>query len=155
MCGAGVGGFIESKVLSAGVMLLAPQVKETAVTKSDIPGGIDSQVSSGLVDPFGRTFELGEVPDGRFIHHAVAGAISPFGAPFFIAEGGHEAQGEKELGERFAVGDFGFGFDAVLMGVFARAGVGEAFVSQEAAARIVANSEDLGSRAHGAAWCVV
>ena len=76
------------------------------------------------VDPFGGAFELGVVADGRFVDDAVALAVAPLGAPFFIAEGGDEAEREKDLGERVAVGDLGFGFDAVLVAVFAGAGVG-------------------------------
>ena len=65
------------------------------------------------------------------------------------------AEGEKDLGEGRAVGDLGFGFDAVLVSVFAGAQVGEALVGEEAAAGIGADAEDFSAGAHLAVRGVV
>ena len=69
-------------------MLLAPQVEEATITKSYVLGGIDAEADGSLVDPFGGAFEFSVVADGGFIHHAMPGAIGPFGTQLFIAEGG-------------------------------------------------------------------
>ena len=114
----------KSQVARAARMLLAPLIEEAAVAEGDVLGGIDAQAGGSAVDPFRGAFELGVVADGRFVDDAVAFAVVPLGAPLFIAKGGDEAKREKDLGERVAVGDLGFRFDAVLVAVFAGAGVG-------------------------------
>ncbi len=100
-------------------MLFAPLIEETAVAEGDVLGGIDAEAEGGAVDPCGGAFELRVVADGGFVDDAVAFAVGPLGAPFFVAEGGYEAEGKKELGQRVAMRDQGFGFDAMLMAVFA------------------------------------
>ncbi len=101
-------------------MLLAPLVKEAAVAEGDVVGGSDAEAERGAVDPVGGAFEFGVVADGGFVNDAVAlrtvfAGVGPFGAPFFAAECGDEAEGEKELGERGAVGDLGFGLNAMFV----------------------------------------
>ena len=49
-----------------------------------------------MIDPLGGALQFGIVADGGFVHHAMALAFSPLGAPFFVAEGGHQAEGEKD-----------------------------------------------------------
>jgi len=49
-------------------------------------------------------------------------------ARHFRSGGGDQAEREKDFGEDFAVGDFGFGFDAMLVAIFAGSGIGQAFV---------------------------
>ncbi len=80
----------------------------------------------------------------------------PFGTPFFIAECSDQAEGEKELGERGAVGDLGFGFDAVLVAVFTwLARTRETLVGQGPVAGVVANPENFGAGTHLAIGSVV
>ena len=102
-------------VCSGGALLFAPLVEQPSIAQRDVFFPIDAYPGGGAVDPFGRAFQLGVVADGRFVHHAMALAVGPLGAPFFIAEGGHQAEGEKNLLQRRAVGDFGLGLDAVLV----------------------------------------
>jgi hypothetical protein len=111
-------------------------------------GGIDTEAGSGLVDPVGGAFELSKVADGGFVDDAMAIAETPLGAPFLIAEGGDEADGEKDLGEGVAVGDLSFGFDAVLVGVFAGTLIGEALVGEETVAGVGADTENFSAGAH-------
>jgi len=118
-------------------------------------GAVYAEAGGGEVDPLGGAFELGVVADGSFVDNAVALAVLPLGAPFFITERGDEAEGEKDLGQRVAVGDYGFGFDAVLVGVFAGANVREALVGEEAAAGIGADAEDFRAGAHAAVGGVI
>src|ERR1039458_10416683 len=81
--------------------------------------------------------------------------VGPPRAPFFVAKCGDEADGVKNFSEGLAVGDFGFGFDAVLVGIFAGAGVRQALVGQQAVAGVVADAEDFSAGAHLAVGCVV
>lgn len=151
--GLGDGG--EGEVLGGGVVLAAPEVEEPSVAEGDVPGRIDAQAGGGAVDPFGGAFEFGVVADGGFVEDAVALPVCPLAAPFFVAEGSDQAEGEKDLGEGIAVGDLGFGFDAVLVGVFAGANVGKTLVGQEAAACVGADAENLSAGAHPAVGSVV
>jgi hypothetical protein len=142
-------------------VLLAPLVKEAAVTEGDVVGGSDAEAERGAVDPLGGALEFGIVADGGFVDDAVAlrvvfAGFGPFGAPFFIAECGDEAEGEKKLGERSAMRDLGFGFDAMLVPVFTRlACTRKALVSQRPVAGVVANAKNFGAGAHLAIRSVV
>ena len=136
-------------------MLLAPEIEEAPITQGDVLRGIDAESDGGLVDPIGWAFEFGEVADGGLVNDAMALGQMPLGAPFFITEGGDEADGEKDLGEGVAVGDFGFSLDAVFVRVFSRTGIGEALVGEEAAAGVGADAEDFSAGAHLAVRGVV
>ena len=136
-------------------MLLAPDVEKTAVAEGDVLGGIDAEGGGGSIDPVARAFEFGEVADRGFVDDAVAFAQGQFGAPFLVTEGGDEADGEEDLDEGFAVGDFGFGFDAMLVGILARAQVGKTLVSEDAATGVVADAENFSAGAQLAAGGVV
>jgi len=142
-------------------VLLAPLVKEAAVAEGDVVGGIDAETEGSAIDPFGGAFEFGVIADGGFIDdavaiHAVFAEVGPFGAPFFIAEGGDEAEGEKEVGERGAMSDLGFGFNAMLVAAFTRnSGAREALVGQRPVACVAADAEDFGAGAHEAVGSVV
>jgi len=164
---AGAGG--EGKVLGRGVMLLAPKVKETAVAERDVLRRDDAQAGRCCINPLGRAFEFGKIADGGFVDVAVTLPVGPLRAPFFIAEGWLEADGVKNLSESRAVGDFGFGFDAVLMCIFAGAGVpprrerplagdpgvGQALVGEQAAAGVVADAKDFSAGTQTAVGSVV
>jgi len=139
--------------------LLLPLLEEAAIAGGELLVGIDAEDFGEAVDPVGGAFELGEDAERRFIEDAMGRRIEvrifPFGAPFFIAEGGDEADGGEDVGEGLAVGEIGFGFDAVLVLVFSDAGVGDAFVGEEPLAGVVADAENFSLCAEGAVWCVV
>jgi len=61
----------------------------------------------------------------------------------------------EDGGEGFAIGDFGFGFYAMLMTIFPDAGVGEAFVGDDPSSVIAANADEFFLDAEVAAGCVV
>ena len=124
------------------IVLLAPEVEEAAVAEGDVLGGVDAEAQSGAVDPFGGAFEFSEVADGGFVDDTVALAVGPLGAPFFIAEGGDETEGEEDCGKRIAIGDLG-------------PGVGEAFVGDGPAAGIAADAQDFSAGAHLAVRSVI
>ena len=151
----------KGELFGSAAVLLAPLVKEAAVAEGDVVGGGDAEAEGGAVDPVGGAFELCVVADGGFVDDTVAldavfAEVGPFSAPFFIAECGDEAKGEKVLGERGAMSDLGFGFDAMLVSVFTRlARSGEALVGQRPVAGVTANSEDFGAGAHEAIGSVV
>jgi len=136
-------------------VLFAPEIEEAAVAEGDVLGGIDAQEGGGAVDPFGGAFELGVVADGGFIDDAMALAVGPLGAPFLVAKGGNEAEREKDFRHGSAVGDLGFGFDAVLVGVFAGPDVRQALVGDGPSAGITADAQNLGAGAHLAVRRVV
>jgi hypothetical protein len=142
-------------------VLLAPLVKEAAVTEGDVVGGSDAEAERGAVDPLGGAFEFSVVADGGFVDDAVSlravmAGVGPFGAPLFIAKRGDEAEGEKKLGERSAMRDLRFGFDAMLVPVFTRlACTRKALVSQRPVAGVAANAEDFGAGTHLAVGSVV
>ena len=136
-------------------MLVAPEFEEAAVAECDVLGGVDAEARCGSVDPLGGAFQLGVVADWSFIDDAMAFAIGPLGTPFLVAEGGNEAEREKNFGHRIAVGDFGLGFDAVLVGVFAGTNVRQALVGDRPAAGITAYAQNLGAGAHLAVGRVV
>jgi len=146
----------KGQVLCGAMAPLAPQVEEAAVTESDVLNGIDAEADGGAVDPLGCAFELGIVADGGFVDDAVAFTVGPLGAPLFVTEGGNQTERKKELLECVAVGDAGFGFDAMLVAVLGGdAGGGEPLIREGPAARVVADAEDFGTRAQLAIGRVV
>ena len=138
----------ESEVFSVRAVLLAPKIKEAAIAEGEVPGRVDTETGGGAVDPLAGAFELGIVANGGFVDNAVSGPVRPLATPFFIAEGWDQAEGQKNLGEGLAVGDFGFGFDAVFVGVFSGASVRKTLVGQKAAASVGADAEDFRAGAH-------
>jgi len=144
----------KGEIFNRAAVIDAPLVKETAVAEGDVAGGIDAETGGRAVNPIGRAFELGVVADGRFIDDAVPLAVGPLGAPFFIVESGDEAEGEKKLGERTALSDRGFSFDAMLVTIgiwITRArgcGAGKSLVSESPMTRVTANAKDFGAGAH-------
>jgi len=58
-------------------------------------------------------------------------------------EDGNEAEGGEDFCERRAVGELGFGFDAMLVTIFSDAGVGNALVGENPAAAVLADAEDF------------
>jgi len=136
-------------------VLGAPLVKKAAIAQGNVVSLVDAKALGGAVDPFGRSFELGVVADGGFVNHAMAFAVLPLGAPFFVTKGGYKTQREEDLGESAAIGDFGLGFDAVLMAIFSRAVVGQALVGDGPAAGIAADAENFGTGTHAAVGGVV
>jgi hypothetical protein len=138
----------ERQVLGARVMLVAPLFEKSAVTERH-PLVVGNAESAGAaIDPLWRAFELGEVADRRFVDDAVPFSVTPLAAPFFIAKGGHQSQAAKNLCEGVAVADFGFSFDTVLVAVFARAVLRQAFVGEHEAPGITADTKNLSARAH-------
>ena len=135
--------------------LLAPLLKEAAIAEDDVLRRLDAQAGGGAIDPLRRAFELGVVADGSLIDHAVAFAVGPLGAPFFITEGGNQAERQKDLSQSLAVGDLGLGLDPMLVRVFARPHIGQALVGDGPSAGIAANAQNLGAGAHRAIWRVV
>src|ERR1700678_4423383 len=89
----GFGDSGEGKVLSQRAMPLPPRVEEPSVTERNVFCWIDAQPPCHAVDPLRRAFELGKVADRRLVHHAVAFAILPFGAPLFVVEGWSKPNG--------------------------------------------------------------
>ena len=136
-------------------MALAPLVEEASIAQRDVILRANPELKCSAVNPFGGTFQLGIVADGGFVRYAMAIAVVPLGAPFFVAEGSYKAKRKKDFGEGVAVGDLGFGFDAVLVAVFAGAVVRQTLVGYGPAAGIAADAEDLSAGAHLAVWGVV
>ena len=136
-------------------MLVAPDFEEAAIAEGDVLGWIDAEARGGAVDPLGGAFQFCVVANGSFIDDTVALAVCPLGTPFFIAEGGREAERKEDLLDRIAVSDFGLGFDAVLVGVFTGTNVRQALVGDGPAASITAYAQNLGAGAHLAAGRVV
>ena len=102
---------------------VAPKLKEASIAEGDVPRPVDAQVGGGAVDPLRLAFQLGEVAYGRLIHHAMALAVRPLGAPLLVAEGRDQAERKEDRGQRFAVGNLGLGLNAMLVRVFAGANV--------------------------------
>jgi hypothetical protein len=116
-------------------VLLAPLLEEAAVAEGDVIGWAEPMLAAARSIHSAVAFQFGVVADGGFVDHAMAFAVVPLGAPLLIAEGGDEAEREKDIRENGAVGDFGFGFNAVLVTVFAGAVVGEALVGHASSGR--------------------
>jgi len=135
----------EGKVLGLGAVALPPRVEEPPIAERDVLSGIDAETLRRAVDPLGWAFEFGKVADRRLVHHAVALAFIPLGAPLFVVEGSGKSYGSKDLGQSISVRDFGLGLNAVFVGIFAWAGVGKAFVGERPAAGIAAQAQDLGA----------
>jgi len=136
-------------------MPLAPQIEEAAVAEREIVGSVDAKVAGGAVDPGGRALQFGVVADGSFVDNAMALAISPLGAPFFIAERSGEAEGKKDVGQGVAIGDRGFRLDAVFVAAFTRRTGRQAFVGQRPSARVIADAQNLSARAQPAVGRVI
>jgi hypothetical protein len=145
----------EGEVGGGGGVLLAPLVEEAAVAHRDVILGADAELKCCAVNPFCGAFELSVVADGGFVDDAVAFAVAPLGAPFFVAECGDKSKREKDIGEGVAVCDFSFGFDAVFVAILARAVIWKALVGDGPAAGIAADAEDLSAGAHLAGGGVV
>jgi len=146
---------LKSEIGCGGAVLLTPLVEQAPIAERNVIRGADAEARGSAVNPFGRPFELGIIAYGCFVDYAMALAILPLGAPFFVVEGGDQAEREKDFGEDFAVGDFGFGFDAMLVAIFAGSGIGQAFVGHGPAAGIAADAEDFSASAHSAIRGVV
>ncbi len=129
-------------------MLFAPEVEKSSVAEGDVLGAVDAEARGRLVDPRGRSFELGKVSNRRLVNHAVAIPGGPLGAPLLVAEGGYQVEGSEDLGKCFAVADLGFCLDAVLMAVFAGTCIGQALMRQGPASRVTPDAQDLGACAH-------
>jgi len=136
-------------------MLLTPQIKEPAVAEREVLGRIHSEALRGAIDPLGRALELGVIADRGFVDDAVAFTVVPLGAPLFIAEGSDETEREKHAGQRVAVGDRGFSLDAVFVTAFAGRSCRHPFVRQRPTACVIANAQNLSSRAHLAVGSVI
>lgn len=85
----------------------------------------------------------------------MACVVGPFGAPFFITKGRDEAERREDFAEGRPVGELGFGFDAMLVAVFADAVVGNAFVSEDPAAAVLTDAEDFAALTQTAVGGVV
>ena len=154
LCGSSARDCVKCEVSGDGAVLEAPLVEEAAIAHGDVVGGAEADSGGGAVNPVRGAFEFGVVANGGLVDDAMSFAVMPFGAPFLVAEGGDEAEREEDLGESAAVGDLGFSFDAVFVGVFAGTVVGEALVRHCPAACIATDAENLGARAHLAVWGV-
>jgi hypothetical protein len=152
---AGLGDRGEGEVLGRGAVLLTPEIEEAAIAQGDVRGAVYGETNGGAVDPFVGALELGIVADGGFIDNAVTLAVRPLGTPLLIAKGGNEAEGEKDLGESFAVRNFGFSFNAVLVCGFAGTDVREAFVCKRPATGVIADAKNFSAGAHLAAGGVI
>jgi len=117
----GAGNGSEGEVLCGRALLLAPLVEKPAVAEGDVMLRGNAEALGDAVDPIRGPFQFGEVADGRFVDHAMAFAVVPLRAPLFIAERRGEAERAKHRGQGFAIGDLGFRFNTVLVGIFARA----------------------------------
>ncbi len=137
-------------------MLHAPLLEESAVTKGDVIRGIDAETQGCAINPLGGAFEFRKVADGCFIDDAVALAVGPLGAPFFITKRRNESKTKEKLCERIAVRDAGLGFNAVLVSVLGRdVRTGKALMRERPAARVATDAENLGAGAHLAIGRVV
>jgi hypothetical protein len=145
----------ESEVLGVAGMLFPPEIEEAAVAEGQIQIGADTETLGDAVNPLIRAFEFGEVADGGLIDDAMAVAVFPLRAPLFITEGSYQAKGEEDVFKRAAVGNFGLGFNAMLVAVFAGAVTRQALVGQGPAAGVVANTQDFSAGAHLAVGCVI
>ena len=150
--GEGCGDGRKGQILGFGIcegMIQPPLFEETTVAVRDVLAGLNAEQFRGTVNPIVRAFELGKVADGRFIHHAMAFAVLPLGAPFFIAEGRNQAEREKHMRQRVAVGNNRLRLDAMLVCVFARAGIRQTLVGENPKASVVADTDNFGACAHG------
>ncbi len=145
----------EGEIFDAAMVLLTPQIEKPAVAQGQIIGRGHAQVGGGAINPFGRALKLGVVTDGRFIDDAVALAVLPLGAPFLVAERGHQSQRTEDLGQGVAVGNFGFSFDAMFMAIFGRTVARQALVRQCPSSCVTANAKNLGPGAQSPVRCVV
>lgn len=136
-------------------MFFAPKIEESPIAEGHVLGRIDPKTGCSAIDPFRLAFEFRKVADRRFIHHAMPFAVTPFGAPFFITKCFDEAKRSEDALKRVAVAHFALRLDAVLVPVFTGSSIGQAFVGHDAAVAIVPDTEDLGSRAHGAPGRVI
>lgn len=134
----------------------APLVEEASVAEGHEVSMGEVEAVGGGVNPFGGAFELGEEADGGFVDDAMAGGVSVFGAPFLVDEGWLVAEGGKDGSDGFAVFDFGFGFDAVLVALGGGVAVGwQGFMGHDPAVAVAADAEDGLAGAEGAVGGVV
>src|SRR5580700_4339827 len=147
--------FVEGKVLSGGAGVLAPLIEKAAIAEGEELGGVDAEFAAGQVDPVRWAFELGVDADGSFVEDAVAGCVGELGAPFLVDEGGLESELGEDVAEGFAVLDLGFGFIAVFMTGGGIVVLGQAFVSDDPAVAVLADTEDGLPRAEAAVGSVV
>jgi hypothetical protein len=141
---------IEGQVLGGGMMLLTPLLEEASVAQGHVFGMGYAEAHGHLVDPCSLAFQFGEVADGGLIYDTMSFAVAPLASPLLVAKGWNETQRAEDLRQRLAVGNLSFGFDAVLVPVFAGSIVGKALVGHGAFAAVVANAQDLGARPHAA-----
>jgi hypothetical protein len=146
LCGQRHG--IECQVFHRNLLLLPPQVEEPAVTERQILRLRHANSSCDAVDPLRRAFELGKISNRRLVDYAVPIALLPLGAPLLVAERRNQSERTKHLGQRVAVGDFGFRLDAVFVAVFRWYVFRQALVGQRPAARVAADAQNLSARAH-------
>src|SRR5579863_6929134 len=136
-------------------MLVAPLLEQAPVAERHVGGRGNAERRRDAIDPLRPAFEFGEVADGSFVDHAVALPVAPLAAPLFITERWNQAERMKDLGESVAVGNFGFGFDAMLVAVLAGAVVGQTLVGNGPLAAVGADAQNLGPGAHLAVGGVV
>ena len=154
--GRSAGNSVKGEVGGGGAVLVAPLVEEAAIAEGDVVGGLEAEAGGGAVDPFGGAFELGVVADGGFVDDAMAFAVVPLGAPFFVAEGGDEAEREKDLRRERCRRRPRFRFRRGACGVSSPGPVvGQALVGDGPAAGVAADAENLGAGAHLAVGRVV
>lgn len=103
--GSGLDGS-KGQVLGGASGGFAPLIKQASVAGGELLLGLNSELVGNVVDPGWRTFEFGEDSEGCFIDDTVTvqfaleivRIIGPFGAPLFIEEDGHEAEGGENFG---------------------------------------------------------
>lgn len=146
---------LEGEVGRFAMSFFPPLLKEPAIAEGDVLFCGDAESGGGAVDPGWRSFEFSVVANGGFVDDAVPFPVAPLAAPFLVTKGADQAQGEEDLFERGTIGDFGFGFDAVLVGVESGAVVGKAFVGYGPTACVAADAQNFGASAHLAVGGVV
>ena len=151
----GVGESGEGEVFGGAAGFFSPLLEDAAIAEGELILLGYAQLLGDAVDPLGSAFELGEDAQWGFIDDAVALVVGPLGAPFFVAEDGNEADGGEDLRQSIAIGKLGFGFDAMLVAVFADARVGNALVGEQPAAGVVADADEFALDAELAVGCVV
>src|ERR1035438_536416 len=74
-----------------------PLEKHRSVSLRNVIGAPDSKSARCTVDPARRPFDLSKITNGSFVEHHVAGAVTPLGAIFFIAESWLVSESAQDL----------------------------------------------------------